>query len=51
MTCLVVELSNRLKRHKAKATENEEKIMLYGGGEDKYLGRDEKLYESDEGEE
>ncbi|PFH38577.1 protein phosphatase 2C domain-containing protein [Besnoitia besnoiti] len=47
MTCLVVELSSVLKRGKKTAAE-EEHIVLYGGIEDKYLGRDEKQFESDD---
>nr|CEL67432.1 TPA: Protein phosphatase 1G [Neospora caninum Liverpool] len=48
MTCLIVELSSSLK---AGPKTSEEPITLYGGGEDKYLGRDENQFESDDNDE
>eukprot|EP00070_Physeter_catodon_P048761 XP_028355655.1 probable protein phosphatase 2C 11 [Physeter catodon] len=50
MTCLVVELSSHVKKHRARALRREEKIVLYGGGDDKYLGCEEKQFESDDNE-
>ncbi|KEP63679.1 UNVERIFIED_CONTAM: protein phosphatase 2C domain-containing protein [Hammondia hammondi] len=48
MTCLIVELSSCLKS--AATTTADARITLYGGCEDKYLGRDENQFESDNDE-